>query len=51
MRELILQVRAIAAEIDAVHGPGTARRDAVGTFAVLAAGCVVAALIFVATGG
>lgn len=51
MRELILRTRAIAAEIDEVYGPGTALRDAVGTFAVLAAGCIFAALIFIVTGG
>lgn len=51
MRELVLRARAIAAEIDEVYGPGTALRDAVGTFAVLAAGCLLAAVTFIATGG
>ncbi len=51
MRELIERIGAIAAEIDAVHGNGTALRDAVGTFAVLAAACVLMALTFIATGG
>lgn len=51
MRKLIAQVAAIATEIDEVHGAGTARRDAVGTFAVGLAGCVLAALTLIATGG
>lgn len=51
MRELIERIGAIAAEIDAVHGPGTAARDAAGTFAVGLAGCVLVALTFIVTGG
>lgn len=51
MSALIRTIAGIAAEIDEVYGPGTALRDAVGTFAVLAAGCLLAALIFIATGG
>lgn len=51
MRDLIARIGAIAAEIDEVHGPGTAARDAIGTFVVLAAGCLLAAALFIATGG
>lgn len=51
MGELIQRVRSIAAEIDEVHGTGTAARDAAGTFAVLAAGCGFAMALFIATGG